>query len=81
MVKNEQAIQALNEILTQLEAVAVRADAIFELMLERGQINSQELASGMETAKARQQAKWAQIRAKVDAFVEEEGARPTAKVA
>jgi hypothetical protein len=81
MARNEQVIRALNEILTQIEAIAVRADAIFELMLERGQINSQELASGMETAKARQQAKWAQIRAKVGAFLEEEGGKPTAKVA
>jgi hypothetical protein len=48
MIKNEQAIRALREILTHIESAEVRADAIFELMLERGQINRQELEGVME---------------------------------
>jgi len=72
MLSNERAICALREILTHLESTTVRADAIFELMLERGQINRQDLEGVLESAKIRQQAKWAQIRAKVDSLLKEE---------
>jgi len=41
-------------------------------MLERGQINRQDLEGVIESAKVRQQAKWAQIRAKVDSLLKEE---------
>jgi hypothetical protein len=81
MVKNEQAIRAFREILTHIESAEVRADAIFELMLERGQINKQELEGVMETARARQDAKWAQVRAKVDSLLQGEADKTTARVA
>jgi hypothetical protein len=50
-------------------------------MLERGQINKQELEGVMETARARQDAKWAQVRAKVDSLLQEEADKTTARVA
>lgn len=81
MLKNEQAIRAFREVLTQIEATAVRSDAVFELMLERRQINKQELQQVIEGAKGRQQAKWDQIRAKMDSLLEEEADKPIAKVA
>ena len=81
MIKNEQAIQAFREVLTQVESAAVRADAIFELMLERGQINKLELQQVIEAARERQRAKWTQIRAKVDSLLEEEADRATARIA
>jgi membrane peptidoglycan carboxypeptidase len=81
MVKNEQAIRAFREILTHIETATARADAIFELMLERGQINKQELEQAMDAARARQEAKWAQVRAKVDSLLKEEADKATARVA
>jgi len=78
MIKNEQAIQALDEVLAQLEAIAVRTDAIFEFMLERGELNPQEFESIIENAEPRQHAKWAQIRGQVRALLEEEAPRPAA---
>jgi len=50
-------------------------------MLERGQINKQELDDVIETARARQEAKWAQVRAKVDSLLEEETGKATARIA
>lgn len=81
MIKNEQAIRAFREILTHIESAEIRADAIFELMLERGQINKQELEGVMDTARARQEAKWAQVRAKVDSLLQEEADKTPARVA
>jgi hypothetical protein len=81
MVKNEQAIRAFREILTQIETAAVRADAIFEIMLERSQIHPLELEQVIEAAKDRQRAKWARIRAKVDSLLEEEVDKATARIA
>jgi len=81
MIRNEQAIRAFREVFTHIEATAVRADAIFELMLERGQINSLELEGVMETARARQEAKWARIRAKVDSLLQEEADKVAARTA
>jgi len=81
MIKNEQAIRAFREILTLIESANARADAIFELMLERGLINKQELDDVIETARARQEAKWAQVRAKVDSLLEEETGKATARIA
>jgi hypothetical protein len=52
IIKNEQSIRAFREILTHVETAALRVDAIFELMLERGQINRQELEGVMETGKS-----------------------------
>ena len=81
MVKNEQAIRAFREILTHIETATVRADAILELMLERGQINKQELEQVMDAARARQEAKWAQVRAKVNSLLKEEADKATARIA
>jgi hypothetical protein len=81
MVKNEQAIRAFREILTHVESDSVRADAILEYMLERGEINKLELDRLIDAAKERQRAKWAQIRAKVDSLLEEEADKVTAKIA
>ncbi len=81
MVQNKQAIQACREILTHIETAAVRADAIFEIMLERGQVNKLELQQGIEAARERQRAKWTQIRAKVDSLLEEEAEKAPARIA
>ena len=81
MVKNDQAIRAFREILTHIETATVRADAIFELMLERGQINKLELQQVIEAARERQRAKWTQIRAKVDSLLQEESEKASAKIA
>jgi hypothetical protein len=81
MVKNEQAIRAFREILTHMERYSVRADAILEFMLERGEMSELELNRGMDAAKDRQRAKWDQIRAKVDSLLEEEADKVTAKIA
>lgn len=81
MIKNEQAIRAFREILTLIESANARADAIFELMLERGLINKQELEGVMETARASQEAKWAHVRAKVDSLLQEEADKANARVA
>jgi hypothetical protein len=81
MVKNEQAIRAFREILTQVEGYSVRADAILEFMLQRGEMNELELKRVMDAAKDRQRAKWDQIRAKVDSLLEEEADKVTAKIA
>jgi len=81
MVKNEQAIRAFREILTHLESYSVRADAILEFMLERGEMNKPELDRMMDAAKDRQRAKWDQIRAKVNSLLEEQADEVTAKIA
>ena len=81
MVNNEQAIRACREILTHLERYAVRADAILEFMLERGEMNKLELNQVMNEARDRQRAKWDQIRAKVDSLLQEEADSVTAKSA
>jgi hypothetical protein len=81
MVKNEQAIRAFRERLTQVEGYSVRADAILEFMLQRGEMNELELNRVMDAAKDRQRAKWDQIRAKVDSLLEEEADKVTAKIA
>ena len=81
MLSNEQAIRAFREVLTHLESEVVRADAIFELMLERGQIHPQDLEGVMESAKARQQARWSQIRANVELLLTEEGDKKISRVA
>lgn len=81
MVTNEQAIQACREILTHLENYCVRADAILEFMLERGEMNKLELNQVMNEARDRQRAKWDQIRAKVDSLLQEETKKITAKSA
>jgi len=75
MLSNGEVKAAFREILLHMERAAVRADAIYELMLERGKINKQELDEVMATARPRQQAKWNQIRAKVDSLLEESDAR------
>jgi hypothetical protein len=81
MVKNEQAIRAFREMLTQIETVSVRADAIFEIMLERSQIHPLELEQVIEAAKDRQRAKWARIRANMDSLLEEEVDKAAARIA
>jgi hypothetical protein len=81
MVKNEQAIRAFREILTHVESYSVRADAILEFMLQRGEMNELELNRVMDAAKDRQRAKWDQIRAKVDSLLEEEADKVTARIA
>ena len=75
MLTNDQVKGAFREVLLHMETAAVRADAIYELMLERGRINKQELDEVIAAAKPRQQAKWNQIRAKVDSLLQESGAR------
>ena len=81
MLQNEQAIRAFREILTHMETAAARADAIFELMLERGQLNTQELQWTMEAARAREEAKWAEVRAKVESILKEEPDKTIARAA
>ena len=81
MVTNEQAIRAFREILTHMESYSVRADAILEYMLERGEMNKLELDQIINAAKDRQQAKWDQIRAKVNSLLEEQADKVTAKIA
>ncbi len=81
MVRNEQAIRAFKEILTLIENYCVRADAILEFMLERGEMNKLELNQIIDAAKDRQRAKWDQIRARVDSLLEEETDEVTAKSA
>ncbi len=81
MVSNEQAIRAFRETLTLIENYCVRADAILEFMLERGEMNKLELNQIIDAAKDRQRAKWDQIRAKVDSLLEEETDEVIAKTA
>jgi len=81
MVTNEQAIRVFKEMLTHMESYSVRADAILEFMLQRGEINKLELDRIMDAAKDRQRAKWDQIRAKVDSLLKEEADKVTAKIA
>jgi hypothetical protein len=81
MVKNEQAIRAFREILTHMESYSVRADAILEFMLERGEMNELELNRVMDAAKDRQRAKWDKVRAKVNSLLEEEADKVAAKIA
>jgi hypothetical protein len=64
-----------------VEGYSVRADAILEFMLQRGEMNELELNRVMDAAKDRQRAKWDQIRAKVDSLLEEEADKVTAKIA
>lgn len=72
MISNEQAIQAFREVLNLIETYAVRADAIYELMLERSEINRLDLEQTIETARTRQKVKWDQIRANVESLLKEE---------
>ena len=81
MVTNEQAIRVFKEMLTHMESYSVRADAILEFMLQRGEINKLELDRIMDAAKDRQRAKWDQIRAKVNSLLEEQAGKVTAKIA
>ena len=80
MVKNEQASRAFREILTLMESYCVRADAILEFMLQRGEMNKLELDQVIDAAKDRQRAKWDQIRAKVDSLLEEEADKVTTTI-
>jgi len=75
MVSNEQLILAFRELLTHVENYSVRADAILEYMLQRGEMNRQELNQVMEAAKEMERAKWDKIRARMDSLLQEEEER------
>lgn len=72
MLKSEQAIQAVKELLPYLETVDARSEAIFQLLQQKRLVTEQDLEGAMIGVRTSKKAKWDALRAKLESVLKEQ---------
>lgn len=72
MLRNEQAINAIRELLPHIETVDLRSQAIHDLLLKKNLVSEQDVKDAMSAAKGRIAAKWGALRTKLESFLKEQ---------
>jgi hypothetical protein len=72
MLKNEQAMDAFEELLKAVETSDARSEALFELLQKQSPVNEQNLKGAMIGATHKKKAHWASLRAKLETILREQ---------
>ena len=68
---NEQAVQAIKELLPYIETVDARSQAVFELLQKKGLASEQDLQGAMMGVRTSTKAKWDALRTKIESILKE----------
>lgn len=72
MLKSEQAIQAIKELLPYIETVDTRSEAIFQLLVTKHLVSEQDLEGAVIGVRTSKKAKWDALRTRLESILKEQ---------
>jgi len=72
MLRNEQAVSTIRELLPYIETVDLHSQAIHDLLLKKGLVSEQDVKDASSAVKGRMAAKWGALRTKLESVLKEQ---------